>query len=204
MKRSTAPSLDDTIDIVRDLIVPMYHVQRDITPPGRPHTKENNAEHSWSLAMLASMLAPLIDAKLDVAKMCQLAIVHDLPEIHAGDVSAMDKQAYSSADKQRRELRAAQKIVDDFPKLECLAAMFDDYKHLRSDEACFVYALDKLLPIIYDYLDQGEYLRQLGFSREQYHDHLALVRDKAQAHPTVGAYYDEMLALMDQHPEFFA
>src|SRR5262245_60113888 len=90
---SKKPTLDELERVVRELVIPFYRVDRDMYIPkdGRGTRKlENDAEHCWSLAFLACAIAPQVDASLDVGKIAQLAIVHDVPEIFAGDVSTWD------------------------------------------------------------------------------------------------------------------
>lgn len=59
-------------------------VERRSYPIGL-NRKENSAEHSWSLAMAGMTLAPVIDPELDILRIIQMALVHDIVEIDAGD-----------------------------------------------------------------------------------------------------------------------
>src|SRR5688572_11298710 len=89
MAAKSRPSFQDIEKVMRELVLPFSAIDRDISlslPNGSRN--ENDAEHSWSLALVACMLAPHVDPKLDVGKVCQFAVVHDLTEIHAGDTSA--------------------------------------------------------------------------------------------------------------------
>lgn len=72
------PDFSDIQQLVRQLVLPFYTLERDLPLPIQNHRNENDAEHSWSLALLACSLAPEIDPQLDVGKICQYAVVHDL------------------------------------------------------------------------------------------------------------------------------
>ena len=47
--------------------------------------RENDAEHSWSLAMMAVLFAEYVDDQIDLLKVIKMVLIHDLVEIHAGD-----------------------------------------------------------------------------------------------------------------------
>lgn len=196
-------SVQQLLHFVRSLVVPMYFVNRDIAPPTRVHLQENDAEHSWSVAFLACALAPHIDPKLDIGKISQFAIVHDVVEVYAGDVSALDSQAANAQERKERERAALERVKTEFVHLPWIADTIEEYESFSSDEACFVYAPDKLLPVIYDYLDEGEYIRKIKLTYQEYHYHLAPHREKAQKHPAVGEYYDAVRELLAKRPEYF-
>ena len=178
MKRP--PNVQHILQLISSLIVPMYYIHRDIVPPKRSPLRENDAEHSWALALLACALAPQINPKLDIGKVAQFAIVHDVVEVYSGDVSAMDSQAANSSERKIKE-----------------------YESFSSEEACFVYALDKFMPVAYDYLDGGEYAHHCRTTREAYQYHMIPHREKVQRHPVVGRYYDEVRALLDARLDHF-
>lgn len=75
--------------------------------------QENSAEHSWHLAMAAMSLAPFSDATIDVQHATQLALVHDVVEIDAGDVLVYDIAARDAI--QEQEVAAVRRILVYFP-----------------------------------------------------------------------------------------
>ena len=150
MKRP--PNVQHILQLISSLIVPMYYIHRDIVPPKRSPLRENDAEHSWALALLACALAPQINPKLDIGKVAQFAIVHDVVEVYSGDVSAMDSQAANSSERKIREAAALERIQSDFSYMPWIAETIKEYESFSSEEACFVYALDKFMPVAYDSL----------------------------------------------------
>ncbi|HSX02200.1 MAG TPA: HD domain-containing protein [Candidatus Saccharimonadia bacterium] len=197
--RLTHPQIEK---LITQVLLPFYHVRRDIPLPIGERRLENDAEHSWSLAFLASCLAPQIDKGLDVGKVCQFAIVHDLVEVYAGD-TAVHGNADHIRTKAAREEAAAKKIATEFSHMPWITETIATYEQRDCNEAKFVYALDKYLPVFFDYLDKSRYFREKKMSLAAYNQSLEEHRQKAHMHPTVGKYYDEVRALVDTHPEYF-
>ena len=75
------------------------------TSLGDRSRRENSAEHSWHLALMALALADHAPLGTDVAHAVELLVVHDLVEIDAGDTFAFDVAGH--ADKEAREQAAA-------------------------------------------------------------------------------------------------
>jgi hypothetical protein len=61
---------------------------------------ENSAEHSWHMAVLLLTIARELDVAFDLAKALRMALIHDLCEIDAGDISVYDpgRAAISTAE----------------------------------------------------------------------------------------------------------
>jgi 5'-deoxynucleotidase YfbR-like HD superfamily hydrolase len=188
--------------LMAELILPFHQIKRDIKLPHGERRHENDAEHSWSLTFLAACLSPLVDPALDVGRVCQLATAHDVVEVFAGDTSVFAEQAHL-ATKDQREKAALAKLRRDFPHFPWIADMVKDYKTLASNEARFVYALDKYVTVLFDFMDKGRYLQEIKMTQKQYHQDLAAHQRKAHMHPGVGEYYDRVRELLDEHPEFF-
>lgn len=106
-------------------------VKRQVANP------ESDADHSYSLAMLAFLLAP---QELDLLKCLKLALIHDLPEAFCGDFVPGELEP---AEKEKLELNAMQKICSDINCPE-LMDLFNEYEQHSSPEAEFVWALDRL------------------------------------------------------------
>lgn len=111
-------------------------------------TKESVADHSWRVALLAMLLAPTSDLSLDIEKVLKMAIIHDLPEIFAGDVPYFltidDPEAKSRKD--QKECEAIEQIRDIAGGQigEELYLLWHEYDECQSTEAKFVKALDKV------------------------------------------------------------
>jgi len=198
----TKPTHADIEKLIRKIILPFYHVKRDMPLPIGERRWENDAEHSWSVAFLACSLAPQIDPKLDVGKIAQYATAHDLVEVYSDDTSTFANQE-KLASKAEREEMALKRIAKEFAHFPWIVQTIEEYEHRNTDEARFVYALDKYIAVTYDYIDEGKLFQERKVTLNTYNKYLEEHRKKAHAHPEVAKYYDEVRALLDAHPEFF-
>lgn len=200
MKR---PTLDQLFALITELVLPFHQIERDIDLPLSPPRAENDVEHSWSVALMACALAPAIDPGLNVGKVAQFAIVHDLVEVFAGDTSIFAADDHH-ASKAEREHNALVTIRDRYAAFPWLAATIAEYEQKDAPEAKFVSAIDKFVALQIDYLDKGSYLKRNGVTAPKYFKSLQRPTQKGHLHPIVGGYYDQVLELIKAHPEFFA
>lgn len=115
---------------------------------------ENDAEHSYQVAMVAWFLMEQDKLKLDKELCFMYALSHDLVEVYAGDTLSYDKKHNLS--KQKRESDAFKKIKKRFPHFRNLLKTIENFEKRKDKESKFIYALDKLLPPIQIYLEKGK------------------------------------------------
>ena len=115
------------------------------TAQGRP---ESVAEHSWRLCLIAMVLAPA-HPELDLARILQLCVVHDLGEVIGGDVPATEQ--HNDPERKSRERRDFLTLVQPAPApiRDSLIALYDEYDAAETAEARFVKAIDKLETLIH-------------------------------------------------------
>lgn len=196
------PSYVDLQEIVENLIIPFYDIQRDMVIPSKSRRNETDAEHSWSLAFLGCTIAPQIDPNLDVGLIAQLAIVHDILEIYAGDVSVWDNSDKLSVKAANEEV-AIKTIIKKYKHLPWLIKTIKAYEHRDTGEAKFVFALDKLIALMFRHIDHGQAYIDKKLTREAFLKGLAPNRVKAQTHPAIGEYFEELWSIFENHPEYF-
>ena len=97
---------------------------------------ESVAAHSWGVAWLALLLCP---PELDRERVLTIALVHDLPELRAGDITPHD--GISAEEKRAREAAAAQALLGEEP---ALLAAWQEYEDHQTAASRFVHQLDKL------------------------------------------------------------
>lgn len=117
--------------------------------------RENTAEHSWHLSIFATVLAEWSAKPVDVARVMQMLLIHDLVEIEAGDTPLF---AEASADAQSlREREAARKIFGMLPPDQCehFHALWTEFEAALTPDAQFAKALDRLQPILLNHLSRG-------------------------------------------------
>jgi putative hydrolase of HD superfamily len=176
----------------------LRNIQRDIDVHGGGRA-ENDMEHSYQLALVAWYLAQRDHPELDISRIIALALVHDLVEAYAGDISAYAPPEVL-AGKAQSEAQAITQLAQDWPDFPALHELISEYENHTSPEAEFVYSLDKIVPILNNYTDNGRGWRQK-------HIGLAQVRaakdHKADRSPAAAPYYRELIAELEKSPHLF-
>jgi putative hydrolases of HD superfamily len=109
-------------------------------------TPESDTDHTVMLGWIAPALAARCSDSLDVGLVAQFALVHDAPEVLAGDVPTLAISGTDRAVKEMREKRAAEALAVMFgATLPWLPEMVLRYEQREEPEARFVWALDKLI-----------------------------------------------------------
>ncbi len=114
---------------------------------------ENDVDHSFGLALTCWYLAPKIAPELSLEKIFKYALSHDTVEVHAGDTFVF-ANAESIASKSEREDAALKQLYVDWPDFTEMVDYAKGYKEKVDEEAKFVKAVDKILPLIV--IEQGE------------------------------------------------
>ena len=107
---------------------------------------ESDAEHSWHLALFLILLEKEFE-HIDFSKLLKIALIHDLPEIYAGDTNPYRGD---TENKEEREKNAAEKLFSMLPESSAkgLLSLFDEYMKQESPESRIVKSADKLMPLI--------------------------------------------------------
>lgn len=109
---------------------------------------ENDAEHSWHLAMMTIILAEHSDKPIDVLKVVKMVLIHDIVEIDAGDIFIYDTvKNHINTDE---ELLAAKRIFGLLPTEQAkeFIAIWQEFEDGRSDEAKFAKTMDRFEPLL--------------------------------------------------------
>ena len=117
---------------------------------------ENDSEHSFQLALVGWYLVSSQKLKLNPDKVLKYGLVHDLVEIYSGDVDFFKQSAKISQLKKKREEKAVKKLKRNFSEFADLHKSIHTYEQKKDKESKFIYALDKILPMINIYLDSGK------------------------------------------------
>jgi putative hydrolase of HD superfamily len=124
---------------------------------------ENDAEHSWHLALMAMLLGEYANAKvLNLARVIEMVLVHDLVEIDAGDTYCYDDAG--NASKVERERKAADRVFGLLPEDHGrrLRALWEEFEERRTPESRFAAALDRVQPLMHNYFTNGVVWRNHG------------------------------------------
>jgi putative hydrolases of HD superfamily len=118
--------------------------------------KENTAEHSWQLALAATILAEHANEPVRTARVTEMLLVHDLVEIYAGDTFVYADSA-AAAEQELREQQAADKLFALLPSDQCayLRACWDEFEARESAESRFAKSIDRLMPMLLNVASGG-------------------------------------------------
>ncbi|AXE90902.1 5'-nucleotidase [Streptomyces sp. Go-475] len=151
------------------------------SPLAAADRRENDAEHSWHLAMMVVLLAEHSDQPIDVAHTIELVLVHDLVEIYAGDTPLYDTIA--GMDQQEREAVAADELFDLLPTDQArrLRALWDEFEERRTPEARFAKAMDRLQPLLLNWMARGGTWRTPGVTADDVRARKAVIGDASSS-----------------------
>ncbi len=116
---------------------------------------ENDAEHSWHLAMMTIVLAEHANKPIDVLKVLKMVLIHDIVEIDAGDTFLYDTQKnHNNTDE---ELMAAKRIFGLLPtaQAEEFIAIWQEFEEGKTDEARFAKSMDRFEPLLQNTTNNG-------------------------------------------------
>jgi putative hydrolase of HD superfamily len=138
--------------------------------------RENSAEHSWHIALLALILHEYSPQPLRLERVLTMLLIHDIVEIEAGDAFVYDLAA--QAGKEAREQAAADKLYGLLPQdqRDWLREAWDEFEARETPEARFAHAVDRLMPMLHNYATRGASWRQHGVRQSQvlgYNHHMA-------------------------------
>lgn len=133
--------------------IAMRFAQTERVPRYTPETRENDAEHSYMLALVSAEVASQYFPQLDTGLVSQFAIVHDLLELETGDVATFNISDDALKAKASAEHDALKRLVSRLPRHT--AMLLEVYEEQQVPEARFVRFIDKFMPVIVDILGSG-------------------------------------------------
>jgi putative hydrolases of HD superfamily len=119
------------------------------------HRNENDAEHSWHLAMMTIVLAEHSDKPIDILKVLKMVLIHDIVEIDAGDTFIYDTlKNHTNTD---QELLAAKRIFGLLPaeQAEEFITIWEEFEEGNTDEAKFAKSMDRFEPLLQNTSNNG-------------------------------------------------
>ena len=152
--------------------------------------KENDAEHSWHLALMAVLLQEYSNEPVDVVKVMTMVLIHDLVEIDAGDTYAYDTAGNQT--KREREVKAAQRIFGILPKdqEEAFRALWEEFEAYETTEAKFAHVCDNMQPFMLNHATGGRSWQEHGVKKSQVLNRNRYLEDGSK---TMKQYFDEII-----------
>lgn len=190
------PKLDRLIELQK-LLLAFSNIDRILHRRSKDGlTPENDTEHSYNLAMTAWFLSCYFP-DLDQTLVIKLALAHDILEVHAGDTYIYGDPSHIST-KEIRETDALKRLEKEWPDFTELTKSMHTYNAKTTNEAKFVYALDKIMPLFLN-------IQNGGYDWEKGHITLKMLddakREKIELSPEILPYYNELHALLLNSPD---
>ena len=142
--------------------------------------KENDAEHSWHLALMAVLLKEYSNEEVDLSKVIPMVLAHDLVEIDAGDTYAYDAEGLKT--QKAREEAAKERLYSMLPEDQKadLTAIFDEFEERKTPEAKFARALDNLQPLLLNNSNDGGDWRNHDVTAEKVYERQSRTREGSE------------------------
>jgi len=129
--------------------------------------KENDAEHSWHIALMAYLLQEYAEEPVDVPKVMLMVLIHDLVEIDAGDTYAYDSEGAKT--KREREVKAAERIFGILPEDQgaYLRELWDEFEEYETADAKYAHLLDNFQPLLLNDASDGKSWKEHTVQKDQ-------------------------------------
>lgn len=130
--------------------------------------QENDAEHSWHLAMLVITLSEYSnDKSIDILRTVKMVLIHDIIEIDAGDTFCYDDHDRNMKTEKERE--AAHRIFSILPEEQgqYLIDLWEEFEAMETPEAQFAAGVDRLQPLLLNYYSEGYAWKKHGIKKSQ-------------------------------------
>lgn len=193
---SKTPALSRLFELQK-LLLTFHAIERVVHVPGADKL-ETDTEHSYSLAMMAWFLSAYFP-ELNRDECIRFALAHDLVEVYAGDTFVY-ADAKTLATKPAREHAALVRLTEEWPDFPDLIEAIQLYEQRESPEACFIYALDKIMPPLMIFMAEGRTWQEKNITIEMLYDSKI---NKVRLSPPVKKYFDELIELIKKHPHYF-
>lgn len=157
--------------------------------------RENTAEHSWQIVILAQILFPYAknNENINLLRVIRMLSIHDLVEIHAGDTFLFDESAMEG--KFEREKQAALKIfgILDEPLKSEFFDFWIEFEEEKTPDAIFACAIDRIMPFILNSYTSGKSWTEAGVTQNQVRNMLEEAIKKGSSE--MGEVFDELLEI---------
>ncbi|WBW50710.1 HD domain-containing protein [Peptoniphilus equinus] len=140
-------------------------------------TFENDAEHSYIVAVMSMALKEYANSDVDMNRVIPMLLVHDMVEVYAGDTFAYDTKGYTT--KSAREAKAADKLFSMLPEDigSQFRDLFEEFDTMTTAEARFANAVDRIQPILLNAYGSGGAWHMNQVTQEQVYQRIAMVKD---------------------------
>ncbi len=141
--------------------------------------REDDAQHSWHIAIMAMVLSDYANEKIDVCKVIKMLLIHDLVELEAGDTFCYDKKG--NEDKKEREELAADKVFGmlNVEKNKEMRSLWDEFEEMKTPDALFAASMDRLQPMLNNYHNNGGTWQKFDIAQSDVYKRISPVKDSS-------------------------
>lgn len=139
--------------------------------------RENDAEHSWHIAVMALLFKEYCVEEPSVERAIKMLVVHDLVEIYAGDTFAYDDKG--NEDKEAREAAAADKLFSQIPPEQGqeIHALWEEFDAMETTDSKYAACLDRLQPFLHNTLTEGFTWVESGTNRAKVEKRMHIIKE---------------------------
>lgn len=143
--------------------------------------REDDAQHSWHISLMAMVLSEYSNEKIDLFKTIKMLLIHDLVEIHVGDTFCYDEQA--NIGKREREEESIEKIAKSLSgnKGKEIKKLWIEFENMETQEAKFAAAMDRLQPMLSNYNNDGGTWKKFNISKKDIYKRIDPVREASDS-----------------------
>lgn len=151
---------------------------------------ENDAEHSWHLALMAVVLAEYSNEPVDVLKVVKMVLIHDIVEIDAGDTFIYD--THKNHDNSDEERLAAKRIFGLLPKEQAdeFIELWEEFETGDTSEAKFARVMDRLEPLLQNTSNNGGTWREFDVPYSQVYEKKKIIKESSD---TLWTFVEELI-----------
>ena len=167
------------IDFIKE-IDKIKYIQRK-TKLFNSDRNENDAEHSWHLAMMTLVLVQHSEVPVDVLKVLKMVLIHDIVEIDAGDIFIYDTAKNHSNTEEER--KAAQRIFGILPKKQAdeMLSIWEEFESGQTPEAKFARTMDRLEPLLQNISNTGGTWKEFGVDYSKVYEKKKVMKEGSTA-----------------------
>lgn len=153
---------------------------------------ENDAEHSWHLALMTPLLKEYIKEDVNIERVINMVIIHDLVEIDAGDTFCYDKEG--NLTKREREVKAADRIFNILPKNQAkeIYDLWNEFEDMKTIESRYAVCLDRLQPILNNIATGGRAWKENNTTKSMVLGRMNVIKETSEE------LWELILAIVDE------
>ena len=141
---------------------------------------ENDAEHSWHLALMAPLLKEYIKEDVNIERVINMVVIHDLVEIDAGDTFCYDKEG--NLTKREREVKAADRIFNILPKdqAKIIYDLWNEFEEMKTIESRYAACLDRIQPILNNIATGGRAWKENNTTKSMVLGRMSVIKETSE------------------------